>query len=371
MSSPCARSPHVTDFVGRRSRAFTGLGAGSDFQALLVTDGPGVAWLTGFSGSNGSVLLTGAQSWLATDGRYRDQATMQCPDVELLIERRTDLALLAKARELGVAAVAVASDYVTVAMADSWRQAAAQLAQVVTVAPVVDPLRAVKDAGEIETLREACRISTVALAELTDEVRIGMTELSLARRLEQLLGEAGADDRAFPSIVASGPNSAIPHHEPTDRPVASGDLLKIDFGARLDGYHADCTRTFVVGAEPQDWQLEIHGVVERSAAAGRAALQPGAQIAEVDAAARGVIAEAGYAGQFGHGLGHGVGLEIHEAPLLAATSAGTLAEGVVATIEPGIYLPGRGGVRIEDTCLVAECGPIPFTTAARALIRLD
>ncbi|MGV1037541.1 MAG: M24 family metallopeptidase [Candidatus Nanopelagicales bacterium] len=347
------------------------LGAGTDFQALLVTDGPGVEWLTGFSGSNGSVLLTGAQSWLATDGRYREQAAAQSPDVELLIDRRTDIALLNKARELGVAAVAVASDYVTVAMMESWREAAARLAQVVPIPPVVDVLRVVKDAGEIETLREACRISTAALMALIDEVRVGMTELSLARRLEQLMGEAGADDRAFPTIVATGSNSAIPHHEPTDRAIASGDLLKIDFGARVDGYHADCTRTFVVGTDPRDWQVEIHGVVARAAAAGRAALQPGADVAAVDAVARGVIAEAGYAEQFGHGLGHGVGLQIHEAPLFAATSAGTLAAGVVATIEPGIYLAGRGGVRIEDTCLVAESGPVPLTTASRELIRLD
>ncbi|MGB2969614.1 MAG: Xaa-Pro peptidase family protein [Candidatus Nanopelagicales bacterium] len=361
----------MPDFTSRRARAFTRLGAGTDYQALLVTDGPGVAWLTGFSGSNGSVLLTGAQSWLATDGRYREQAAAQSPGVELLIDRRTDVALLTKARELGVAAVAVASDYVTLAMMNSWRQASVQLAHVVAIAPVVDALRVVKDAREIETLREACRISTVALTTLVDEVRVGMTELSLARRLEQLMGQAGADDRAFPTIVATGSNSAIPHHEPTDRAVASGDLLKIDFGARVAGYHADCTRTFVVGADPQDWQLEIHGVVARAAAAGRTALQPGAEVAAVDAVARGVIAEAGYAEQFSHGLGHGVGLQIHEAPLFAAASVGTLAEGVVATIEPGIYLAGRGGVRIEDTCLVADGGPVPLTTASRELIRLD
>jgi len=168
----------------------------------------------------------------------------------------------------------------------------------------------------------------------------------------------GADAISFETIVAAGPNSAIPHHRPTDAVLASGDFVKIDFGALVAGYHSDMTRTFVLG-KAADWQLEIYQLVADAQRAGREALHPGTGLREVDAAARDLIAEAGYAEQFGHGLGHGVGLEIHEAPGIGATSAGTLLAGSVVTVEPGVYLPGRGGVRIEDTLVVAAEGHTP------------
>ena len=162
----------------------------------------------------------------------------------------------------------------------------------------------------------------------------------------------GADGISFETIVAAGPNSAIPHHRPTDAVLAEGDFVKIDFGALVAGYHSDMTRTFVLG-KAADWQLEIYQLVADAQRAGREALRPGAGLREVDAAARQLIADAGYGENFGHGLGHGVGLQIHEAPGIGATSAGTLLAGSVVTVEPGVYLPGRGGVRIEDTLVVA------------------
>ena len=180
--------------------------------------------------------------------------------------------------------------------------------------------------------------------------------------------ERGAEALAFETILASGPNSAIPHHRPTDRVVEAGDLVKIDFGARVDGYHADCTRTFVVGP-PADWQLEIHAAVQASQAAGVEALRAGVPVADVDRAARAVLDEAGWLAYFTTGLGHGVGLEIHEDPYVGARTAGKLAAGTTLTMEPGIYLPGRGGVRIEDTVLVEET-PRVLTTLTTELLEI-
>jgi Xaa-Pro dipeptidase len=181
--------------------------------------------------------------------------------------------------------------------------------------------------------------------------------------------EGGAEAPAFETIVAAGEHSAIPHHEPTDRPLRRGDLLKIDFGARYRGYHADMTRTFVLG-EPADWQRDLHALVARAQAAGREALAPGAELPQVDAAARTVIAAAGHGEHFGHGLGHGVGLQIHEAPTIGYAATGILADGTPVTVEPGVYLPGQGGVRIEDTLVVRPGGAESLTTASRELVVL-
>jgi Xaa-Pro aminopeptidase len=230
-------------------------------------------------------------------------------------------------------------------------------------------MRVVKDDCEIEALRRACAISQDALAALLPEVTPGLTETQVAARLEYLMREHGAEAPAFETIVAAGENSAVPHHAPTARALAAGDLLKIDFGARVAGYHADMTRTFVLGPAAA-WQSELHALVDAAAAAGRAALAAGASVPEVDDAARSVITAAGQGEHFGHGLGHGVGLEIHEAPLIGYASTGILAAGTPVTVEPGVYLPGRGGVRIEDTLVVRPGGAESLTTAPRDLVEL-
>jgi Xaa-Pro aminopeptidase len=197
-----------------------------------------------------------------------------------------------------------------------------------------------------------------ALADLVSKggLRPGRTERAVARELESLMVDHGADGRAFETIVAAGANSAVPHHRPTEATLGRGDFVKIDFGALLGGYHSDMTRTFVLG-QPADWQREIYDVVAIAQQAGRKALAVGAELCAVDDAARQVIVDAGYGEHFGHGLGHGVGLQIHEAPGINAAAAGTLRAGSVVTVEPGVYLPDRGGVRIEDTLVVGERGP--------------
>ena len=222
----------------------------------------------------------------------------------------------------------------------------------------MEALREVKDAGEIALLRLACEAADAALEQLVSGggLRPGRTEREVGRELEALMLEHGADGPSFETIVAAGANSAIPHHRPTDAVLAAGDFVKIDFGALVGGYHSDMTRTFVLG-KAGDWQREIYQLVSDAQRAGREALEAGATLSDVDGAARQVIADAGYAENFGHGLGHGVGLQIHEAPGINSAAAGTLLAGSVVTVEPGVYLPDRGGVRIEDTLVVGEAGP--------------
>jgi Xaa-Pro aminopeptidase len=333
---------------------------------VLVTRLVNVRYLTGFTGSNAALLLTPDRAVLATDGRYITQAAAESPDLELLVDRQCAAALVGRAGRDRVGPVALETHDVTVELhADLTGIDAAPA--LVPLGRAVESLRTVKDAHEIALLREACAISDRALLETLDSIAPGQTEREVARRLEGCMVELGADGASFDTIVASGPNSAIPHHRPTDREIERGDLLKIDFGALYQGYHADCTRTVVVGREPESWQREIYEVVHRAQHAGRQALDVGRDVREVDRSARSVVASAGYADQFSHGLGHGVGLEIHEAPMLGPTAAGRLADRTPVTVEPGVYLPGRGGVRIEDTLVVRDGAPDLLTTTPKDL----
>jgi Xaa-Pro aminopeptidase len=352
----------------RRSRLRTLLGpAGLD--GLLVTRLVNVRYLTGFTGSNAAVLLTPDRAVLATDGRYITQSEAQAPDVERVIDRMCAQALVGAATTSGVRRLGFEDHDLSVAThADL--SALDDAPALVAAGQLVEGLRTVKDDDEIELIRQACAISCGALEELLPHVAAGRTERDVARDLENRMLDHGADGLAFETIVATGSNSAIPHHRPTDREIAVGDLLKIDFGARYRGYHADCTRTFLVGREPEAWQREIFDVVREAQRAGRHALIPGADLQSIDAAARDVVKAAGFGEQFSHGLGHGVGLEIHEAPLLGYTTAGNIGARTPVTVEPGVYLAGRGGVRIEDTLVVDEGGPELLTTTPKDLLVL-
>jgi Xaa-Pro aminopeptidase len=340
-------------------------------DAMLVTDLINVRYLSGFSGSNGALLVFADDRApvLATDGRYRTQAAEQVPDLEIAIERTLGRYLVGQAADGGVRKLGFESNVVTV---DGFDALTSELderggeTELVRAAGTVEALREVKDAGELALLRLACEAADAALKDLVARggVRPGRTEREVGRELEALMLDHGADGISFETIVATGPNSAIPHHRPTDAVLAEGDFVKIDFGALVAGYHSDMTRTFVLG-KAADWQLEIYALVAEAQRAGREALRPGAGLRDVDAAARQLIVDAGYGEQFGHGLGHGVGLQIHEAPGIGATSAGTLLAGSVVTVEPGVYLPGRGGVRIEDTLVVADGTPNAPRTAGQ------
>ncbi len=336
---------------------------------MLVSDLINVRYLSGFSGSNGALLVFAdeREAVLATDGRYRTQAAAQAPDLEVAIERAVGRYLAGRAAEGGVGKLGFESHVVTVDGLDALTGGlGGKKTELVRASGTVEALREVKDAGELALLRLACEAADAALADLVARggLRPGQTERQVCRELEALMLDHGADAVSFETIVAAGANSAIPHHRPTDAVLQAGDFVKIDFGALVAGYHSDMTRTFVLGSAA-DWQLEIYQLVFQAQQAGREALRPGAGLRDVDAAARQLIAEAGYGDHFGHGLGHGVGLQIHEAPGIGATSAGTLLAGSVVTVEPGVYLPGRGGVRIEDTLVVAGGTPKMPETAGQ------
>jgi Xaa-Pro aminopeptidase len=341
----------------RRDNLSARIGA-AGLDAMLVTDLVNVRYLSGFTGSNAALLVfaDGRDPVLATDGRYRTQAAQQAPDLEVAIERACGRHLVGRAAAEGVRRLGFESHVVTVDGFDALAKelGEAGTTELVRASGTVEALREVKDAGEVALLRLACEAADAALTDLVARggLRPGRTERQVSRELEALMFDHGADGVSFETIVATGANSAIPHHRPTDAELAAGDFVKIDFGALVGGYHSDMTRTFVL-ERAADWQREIYQLVAAAQRAGREALRAGAQLCDVDAAARRVIMDAGYGEQFGHSLGHGVGLQIHEAPGISATAAGTLLAGSVVTVEPGVYLPDRGGVRIEDTLVVA------------------
>jgi Xaa-Pro aminopeptidase len=353
----------------------------ADLDALFVVDLLNVRYLTGFTGSNAALVVSsadepGAESatLLCTDGRYLTQSASEVPELERLIDRGSDLVLLARMADdtgqgvAGYRRTGFESHHVTVDQLDALTGVAPGL-DLVRAPGHVENLRLIKDPAEVEALRMACAAADRALADMVEQggLRPGRTEREVGRELEGRMLDHGATAISFETIVATGVNSAIPHHRPTDAELRAGDFVKLDFGAEVDGYHSDMTRTLVLGA-PADWQREIYQLVAESQAAGRAALAPGANVRDVDAAARSVIEDAGYGGMFLHGLGHGVGLEIHEAPALSRTGDGRLAAGMAVTVEPGVYLAGRGGVRIEDTLMVRETGPELLTLTTKDLV---
>lgn len=350
----------------RRSRVVARLRADiPDADALMVTGLANIRYLTGFTGSNAVLIITPGDVLLGTDARYAVQVGEQCPDLSTLLDRSTLAAMASQWSGRGL--LAIEADHLSVA--DLRVLELSDVGPLVETTGLVETERVTKDAVELDAIERACRISDEALAATLPRIHAGATERDIARWLEAEMFAHGADGLAFDTIVGAGPNSAKPHHEPTARPVEEGEMLLIDFGASVDGYHSDQTRTFTVGPA-QEWQREIHAVVLAAQTAGRVAASDGAGLCDVDWAARQVISEAGFGEFFGHGLGHGVGLEIHEAPYFSARATGMLHAGSSVTIEPGIYLPDRGGVRIEDTIWVGEGPSRPLTTSQRDLVAL-
>jgi Xaa-Pro aminopeptidase len=359
---------HVT----RRSLAQAKV-ADSDVDAVLITHLPNVRYLSGLASSNAAMLVPATgECVLATDSRYALAAQRACPDLEVLVERFLVPALGLVAAGRGYRKLAFEAQHLTVA---GHAQLAAEAAglELVPFGEKIEELRMVKDDDELGLLTTACQISCRAFEELLPQIKPGMTERELATQLERRMVDLGAEGLAFDTIVASGPNGALPHHRAGERPLEKGDLVTIDFGALYAGYHADMTRTISLG-EPAQWQRDTYDLVARAQQAGLDAARPGASLGEVDAAARDLIDEAGHCEHFKHGLGHGVGLEVHEAPMLGYDSTGRLADRVPVTIEPGVYLPDQGGVRIEDIIVVGGNGTSGsghlLTTTTRELLAL-
>ncbi|MDH3755803.1 MAG: Xaa-Pro peptidase family protein [Acidimicrobiia bacterium] len=328
----------------------------SDLDALLVTNLTNTRWLSGFTGSNGHLLLCRNTRRLFTDSRYAEQATAELgesdADVEVVITR-DPIEAIGGALD-GHARLGLEADHVTWA---TQRRLADRTVDVelVPVDELIVGLRSVKDADEIFRMESAAAVADESLAAVIDLMRPGTTERAFAAALDQTMRERGADDPAFETIVAAGPNSARPHARPGERPFVAGDLVVVDVGATVGGYRSDMTRTFVLGAPTSEQQRQLE-VVRSAQRAGIDAIAPGATCVDVDAACRSVIADAGWSEAFGHGAGHGVGLDIHELPRINSRSEDVLVADMVVTVEPGVYLGDRGGVRWEDLVLVTATG---------------
>ena len=331
-----------------------------DLDALLVTHLVNVRWLTGFTGSNAvAVLGPGAQRLFLTDFRYLTQSAEQ---VDEGWERRITQEVLPAAAEAvgapeGEGRLRVGFDDATLSVKDH-ATLAGRVADAVELVPaggIVEELRLVKDADELDKIRAAAKLADAALTDVLARGLAGRTERDVALDLELTMRRAGAESVSFPPIVAAAEHSALPHAEPRDVEIPAGTLVTIDWGAMLDGYASDCTRTFATGdLDPRD--AEIYALVLRAQEEALAAVRAGAGGRAVDAVAREIITAAGHGEHFGHGLGHGVGAEVHEGPRLSQRSEATLEAGQVVTIEPGVYVPGALGVRIEDLVVVTEDG---------------
>lgn len=337
-------------------------------DALLVTRLPNVRYLTGFTGSNGQVVVAAdGRAVLLTDGRYELQAAREAPDLERLVYRDRSAVphALEAARSLGASRLGFEASLAHREAREL--EGRAEGLEVAAVDGLVERLRWVKDEEELRALARAQELTDLAFARLPDLLREGLAERDLALELEFGVRRAGAEDLAFDPIVAFGEHAAEPHHRPCGRSLRRGDVVKVDLGARASGYHADMTRTVAFGEPPAELR-ELHALVARAQAAGLAALRAGATTGAVDAAARREIAGAGLGERFPHGLGHGVGLEIHEGPWLRAEGTDEVPAGAVVTVEPGVYVPGLGGVRIEDVAVVGPEGARVLGRVPRELV---
>ena len=345
---------------------------GAGLDCLLVTGPVDVRYLTGFTGSNGLALIGETMRTFATDFRYVAQAADQVdPAFERIIDPGSGDLLNLVPEVLSDRAVRLGFDdrVLTVRQHAHLRESLPDRVELIPADAVTHGLRAVKDAEELARIRAAARVADEALRDVLAQGLIGRTEREVAAALETGMRARGAS-AAFDSIVAAGPHGALPHAQPRDVTIAAGQLVTIDWGARVDGYCSDCTRTYAAG-EPTPLAREIHALVREAMAAGVAAVSAGADGRSVDATARGVIEAAGHGDHFGHGLGHGVGLEVHEPPSLSRRSSDTLRAGEIVTVEPGVYLPGELGVRIEELVLVGDDGAEVLTALDSALTVID
>ncbi len=340
-----------------------------ELPAVLIMKDENRAYLSGFTGSSGALIITPRDAVLLTDGRYTEQAKAEAPEFRV-VRHGAPMAAAAKqvAEEAGITRIAFEKDFLTVAQYEQWSALLAPL-EMTGMEELTESLRLYKDAGEVQLMQKAQDITDAAFEHVLQFIKAGVTESEVALELEYTMKKLGADGLAFETIVASGERGALPHGRASDKVIASGDLVTMDFGASYRGYASDMTRTVMVG-DPSEKQREIYELVLEAQRAGVAAVKPGLTGKEVDEVTRSIIAAKGYGDAFSHGTGHGVGLAVHEAPAVSARSEETLRPGMVVTVEPGIYLPGFGGVRIEDMVLVTETGGRVFGRSSKDLIIL-
>lgn len=356
----------------RRERIRARLGTlGAD--ALLVTKPVNVRYLSGYSGSNGQ-LIVGSEDVFMTDGRYEEQSSHEVPDIRREIYGVSERTIAEAAGMYGIVAsvatglnlrhLGVEAAHMSLDTARAIREAMPGVELVETVNEVED-LRAVKDERELGAMRRAHAIADDSLAAVLHQLREGMTEIELAALLEFEMRQRGSEGVSFGTIAGFGEQAAEPHHNPGTRALRRGDMIKVDFGAMVEGYHSDMTRAFAFG-EPSDEMVQIYALVKAANEAGLEKVRAGVTSGEIDAAARNTVRERGY--DYGHGTGHGVGLEIHESPPVRSGAQLVMKEGMVLTVEPGIYIPGTGGVRIEDTVVVRADGCDILTGSTKELV---
>jgi Xaa-Pro aminopeptidase len=355
----------------RIARLCDELATGGLPRALMVSNLKNIRYLSGFTGSAGVLFVSGDDCILVTDGRYETQAAEQLSAsgarCRVVIAPATDQASAAEeiASDWGIDALGLEAAHISwarqMALSESWFPTL----ELVPTVGLVERLRAIKDQGELDRIAEAARIADEALARVRPLLEDSPSEVEFGRRLDFEMRCLGASGPSFETIVASGPNAAKPHHRPGRRVIGPNEPVVLDFGAVFEGYCSDMTRTVWSGGLGDADLRRAVEVVAASQAAGVAAVRAGVACSDVDRACREVVEAAGWGDRFVHGTGHGVGLDIHEAPSVSASSADTLCAGQVVTVEPGVYLPGLGGVRIEDTVVVTDDGCHPLTSTAK------
>ncbi|KUO68746.1 MAG: hypothetical protein APF77_14665 [Clostridia bacterium BRH_c25] len=347
------------------------LKAGNLDGMLLVNDS-NIRYISGFTGSESYVIISAKARIFITDSRYTEQAEAECDGFEIVRWRSPMPGLVETIQQVcktnGVKVLGFEQGKVTYELYEKLAKGLEGVKPVPT-SQLVEGIRYVKDEGETECIRNAAKIADEAFEEILKYIKVGVTEKDIERELQYLIKKKGAEDIGFPIIVASGKRSSLPHAIPSDKSIEKGDFITMDFGAMYKGYRSDMTRTVVVG-EADEKQREIYNIVKAAQAEGVLAIKAGVSGKIPDDCARGYIENAGYGDFFGHGLGHGVGLDIHEEPFMSQSCKKTLVEGNVITVEPGIYLPDWGGVRIEDTVLVKADGAEILTKASKELIVL-
>ena len=353
--------------VEARTDRLVGLLDERELDCLLVTNLVNVRYLTGFTGTNGACIVSRDERLFLTDFRYVEQASSQVQGYER-VKAGTDMAGDLAGRLRGRAGFEDA--HVTVELHRKLGEKLADGVELVPAGRLVEGLREVKDGVELAAIRAAAAIANEAYEELRDRGLAGRTEHEVALTLTRSLEDRGAEGPSFPAIVAAGAHGALAHATPRDVEIPRGTLVVIDMGAQVDGYCSDCTRTLATGPL-EDEAFEIYELVRRAQEESLRSVREGESYRAVDAVARDIIEAAGHGDHFGHGVGHGVGLEVHEAPRLAKTSEGELRAGNVVTVEPGVYLPGELGVRIEDLVVVTDGEPEVLTAFSKELVTIE
>ncbi len=337
-------------------------------DGLLITSNYNRRYITGFTGSAGAVLITGEKGLFITDFRYTEQAEKQCIGYEIVKQTGSIAAeVAALAKKMGLKKIGFEEDHVTFSAYKVFEKEIQ--AELSPVSGEIEKLRLIKDGTEIKILKEAADIADAAFKHILDFIRPGKTELQVSNELEFFMRSLGATSSSFDIIVASGHRSALPHGVASDKVIETGDFVTLDFGAYYKGYVSDITRTIAVG-QPSDKLKEIYEIVLEAQLRGVNGIKPGLTGKEADALTRDYITEKGFGQYFGHSTGHGIGLEVHEGPGLSVKSDIVLEPGMVVTVEPGIYIPGLGGVRIEDDVIITESHNERLTHSPKELIIL-